>query len=102
MSTKTPRSFSAKLLSSWVVKLSSFHQQNMLMPGVVSPRVKDFAFLLVKLQEISVSPFPQVVGVPLNGSMTFWCISHSSQFCVISKIAEGTLSPVVQIINKNV
>ena len=48
--------------------------------------------LLVELHELPVSLFLQPAEVPLDGSMTLWCISHSSQFCVISKFAEGTLS----------
>jgi len=36
------------------------------------------------------------------GSMTLWHISHSSQLGVISKFAEGTLCPIIQIINESV
>lgn len=34
--------------------------------------------------------------------MTLWYISYSSKFCVISKVAKGTLYPVIQIIKKDV
>ncbi|GAB0184000.1 hypothetical protein GRJ2_000865300 [Grus japonensis] len=42
------------------------------------------------------------VEVPLDGSMTLWPISHSSQLYVIRKLAEDTLCPIIQIINEEV
>ncbi|KAK4832384.1 hypothetical protein QYF61_022239 [Mycteria americana] len=40
--------------------------------------------------------------VPLDGSTTSWCINHSSQFCIISKLAEGVFCSIIQIINEAV
>ncbi|KAK4829727.1 hypothetical protein QYF61_006188 [Mycteria americana] len=40
--------------------------------------------------------------VPLDGSTTLCCISHSPQFGVISIHDEGTLCPIIQIINEDV
>jgi len=71
------------------------------MPGVVPPQVQDSA-LLVELHKVPVGPFLQPVEVPLDSSMTLWCVSHSSQFRIISKLAEGTLCPITQIISKDV
>jgi len=34
--------------------------------------------------------------------MAFQCTSHSFQFCVLSKLAEGTLRPFVQVIDEEV
>ncbi|KAK4810833.1 hypothetical protein QYF61_008805 [Mycteria americana] len=65
-------------------------------------QVQDFALPLVELHEVPVSPFLQSVQVPLDGSTTLWHISHSSQICVISKLAEGTLCLIIQIINEDV
>ncbi|KAK4811173.1 hypothetical protein QYF61_019804 [Mycteria americana] len=63
---------------------------HILVHGVVPPQVQDFAPPLTELYEDPVSPFLQPVEVPLDGSTTLWCIHHSSQFCVISKLAEGS------------
>ncbi|KAK4823427.1 hypothetical protein QYF61_002113 [Mycteria americana] len=51
-------------------------------------KVQDFALPLLDLHEIPVSAFIQPIQVPLDGGMTLWRISHSFQFCVISKLAE--------------
>ncbi|KAK4831590.1 hypothetical protein QYF61_018350 [Mycteria americana] len=67
--------------------------QCLLVPGVIPSQVSDLALLLIELHEVLASPFLQPVKVPLDASTTLWCISHSSQFCVISKLAEGTLCP---------
>ena len=40
--------------------------------------------------------------VPLDGSMTLWYISHSSQFGMNCKPAEGTFYPITQISNEDV
>ena len=93
VSTRTPRSFSVKLLSSWV------GPQHILVHGVVPPQVQDLALAFVELHEVPVSPFLQLVEVTLHGSTTLWCISDSSQF-VISKLAEGILCLIIQIIIK--
>ncbi|KAK4825521.1 hypothetical protein QYF61_000034 [Mycteria americana] len=42
------------------------------------------------------------VQVPLDGSTTLWCINHSSEFGVISKLAEDTLCPIIHIMNEDV
>ena len=33
----------------------------------------------------------QSVQASLNGSTAFWCVRHSPQLCIISKLAEGGL-----------
>lgn len=55
-----------------------------------------------ELHEVPVSLFLQPVEVPQDGSMTIWHISHSSQFCIISKFPESTFSPIIQMINEDV
>jgi len=77
-------------------------RQRIFVHGLVLPQVQDFTLPLVKLHEPPVDPFLQPVEVPLNGCMTFWLISHSFPFCVISTIAEGTISPVLLMINEDV
>jgi len=46
--------------------------------------------VLVELDQVPLCPTLQLVQVSLNGSTALWCISHSSQSCVIRKLAEGT------------
>ena len=57
------------------------------MHGVVPPQVQDPA-LVFEPHQIPLLPSFQPVQVMLNGSTVFWCIHHSSQFGVISKLAE--------------
>jgi len=57
------------------------------MHGVVPPQMQDPAFALVESHEVPLRPTLQPVHVSLNGSTAFWCMSHSSHFCAISKIA---------------
>ncbi|XP_010131137.1 PREDICTED: leucine-rich repeat-containing protein 66 [Buceros rhinoceros silvestris] len=42
------------------------------------------------------------VKVPLDGSMTLWCIRHSFQFGVTSQLAQGTPCPIIQVTNEDV
>lgn len=63
------------------------------------PCGQDFAFSLVELHEVPISPYLQPVNVPLEDSTTLWCISHYFLVCV--KLAEGTLCPIIQIINED-
>ena len=77
--------------------------QHLLVHGVVSPQVQDFVHPLeISFHEFPVSQSPQSVEVSLDNSMMLWYISHSSHFCVIIKLAEGTLCPVTQIINGDI
>jgi len=62
-----------------------------LVHGVVPPQVQDPALALVELHQVPLRLTLQPVQVTLNGSTAFRCIYHSSQLCVISKLAEGTL-----------
>ncbi|GAB0175715.1 cAMP-dependent protein kinase inhibitor alpha [Grus japonensis] len=76
--------------------------QHVLVPGVVPPQVQDFPLPFVELHEVPDSPFLQPVKIPPDGSMILWFISLCSQFGVICKLAEGTLYPIIQIINEDV
>lgn len=72
------------------------------MPEVIPPQDQGLPFLSVELKEVPVSPFLHPVELPLDGDTALWHISYSSQFCVICKLVEGTLCPVIQIINEYV
>jgi len=73
-----------------------------LVHGVVPPQVQDPALALAEFHQVLLCPTLQPVQVSLDGSTAFWCIHHSSQFCVISKLAEGTLHPFIQVIDEEV
>ena len=47
-------------------------------------------------------PSSYPIQVSLDSSMAFRCISHSSQLCIISKLAESALCPFIQFINEDV
>lgn len=64
---------------------------------VVPPQVQDFALCLVEHCEILISLFLQPVNVPLDWNRTLGHISHSSQFGVIHKLAEGTHCSIIYI-----
>lgn len=72
------------------------------MPGIVPIQVQDFAHLLVELAKILVSPFLQLVEIPLEVCVALSWVSHSSQFCAICKFTEGALYIFVQIVNEDV
>ena len=62
----------------------------------------ELALPFAELSKVPACPFLQPVEVPLDGSTTLWCISHSSQFYVLSNLAESTRCPVIQIMNGGV
>jgi len=66
-----------------------------LVHGVVPPLVQDSALPIVDLHQVPVSLVLRPVKNPLNGSTTLWRINHSSSFGVISKLAAGTLCPII-------
>jgi len=63
--------------------------------------VQDFT-LLVELYEIPVGLSLQHVKVPLDSTIALRYISYSSQFCFVSKLAEGIPCPVVEITNEGI
>lgn len=76
--------------------------QHVLMPRVVLSHDQDLALLLAELDEVHISPYLQSVQVPLDTSTTPWCISYSSQFCAIRRLAVATLYTIMQVINEDV
>ena len=90
-SISTPRSFSAKLLCRRSAPSLYW------CTGLFLPRCRSLALALVELHQVPLHPTLQPVQVSLNGSTALQCISHLSQFCVISELAEGTLCPFIQV-----
>ncbi|XP_021237191.1 uncharacterized protein LOC110390262 [Numida meleagris] len=44
----------------------------------------------------------QLVQASRNGSTAFWCVNHSSQLCIINKLAEDALCPFIQVTDEGV
>lgn len=88
-SSEIPRPFSVKLLSS---QLAS---QPVLVTWIILAQVWDLVFFSVVVHEMPV-PFLQLVKFTLNGSTTilWW---HFSQFCIIFKCRNSTLSFICTI-----
>lgn len=95
MSTRIPTSFSAVLLFSWVVPsrygcLGSF----ILRCGTWHSHLLN----CMKFLSAHFSTFLRFLWTA--GQLSF--VSHSSQFCMIVKLAEGMPYPIMQIINEDV
>lgn len=57
--------------------------------------MKDLALLLMEFLE----PFSQPIKITLDGTITLWCVSCSSQFCVTPKFA-SSYSSLRKMLNK--
>lgn len=75
--------------------------QHVHVPRLVPLQVQNSELPFVQY-EVSFSLPLQPLQVSLAGSTGLWHISHSSQFWVICKLAEGTLCPISQIINEDI
>jgi len=69
---------------------------------VILSQVQDSSLAFVKPHLVYCCPALQSVQALLNGNTAFRCVSHSSQLCIISKLAEGGLYPFIQVINEDV
>jgi len=72
------------------------------MHTVIPPHVMDPTLALVEPHQVSSCPTLQPVQVLLNGSTAFWCAIHSSQLCIISKLAETGLYPYIHVISEDI
>jgi len=71
------------------------------MQVVIPPLVQNHTPVLIQAHQVPFHPTLQPVQVSLNGSTASQCISHSSQHCIISKLAEGGLYPFIQVIDED-
>lgn len=69
--------------------------------GHSSPSAGLYAFSLLTFICFSQPISPACQG-PSDGSTTLSCISHSCQFCVITKLPKGICCPFIQFTNENV
>jgi len=56
---------------------------------------------LVEPRQVALCSALQSVQILLNGSTAFCCVSHASQLCITSKLAEGRLSPLIQVTDED-
>ncbi|KAK4822727.1 LOW QUALITY PROTEIN: hypothetical protein QYF61_019724, partial [Mycteria americana] len=72
---------------------------------VLKPRIaltQDPALGLVEPHEVHTGPLLQLVQVPLDGILSFWRVSCTTQLGVICKLAEGALDLAVNVIDENI
>jgi len=62
-----------------------------LIVGVALTPMQDLALGLVEPLEVHTGPFLQLVQVPLDGILPFWCVNCTTQLGVVCKLAEGAL-----------
>lgn len=62
---------------------------------VIPPHVQDSTLALVEPYQVPPCPTPQSVRVLSNGSIAFMCVSQTFHLCIVSKLAEGGLYPVI-------
>jgi len=75
--------------------LNPFIPQPVLTLGLTSTHAQDLALGLVETHEVHMDPLLQLVQVPLEGILSFWCVNCTTQLGVICKLAEGVLDPAV-------
>ncbi|PKU46836.1 hypothetical protein llap_2809 [Limosa lapponica baueri] len=76
--------------------LQQVSPQPLLVHGVIAPQVQHPTLFPVESHKVPLCPTLQPVQVSVHGGTAFWCVSHPSRFCIISKLAEGTLYPFIQ------
>lgn len=57
------------------------------------PRCRTWHFALIPFHKVPVSLFLQPMNTSLNGSTILWRIIHSSEFCIICKLAKCNSVP---------
>ncbi|XP_048790014.1 uncharacterized protein LOC125688256 [Lagopus muta] len=71
-------------------------------PGVLPAQMQNLALCRVEPHQVHPSPALQPVEVPLNGIPSFHRINRTTQLGVVSKLAEGALNSLIDVINKDV
>jgi len=75
--------------------LNPFIPQPVLISGITPTQMQDLALGLVEPHEIHTGPLLKLVQIPLDGMLSLWCVSCTTQLGVISKLAEGALDLAV-------
>ena len=71
------------------------------MCAAIPLQVQGCTLALVEPQQVPLCSTLQPVQLLLNGSTALRCVSHSSQLCIISKLAEGGLYPFLQVVDED-
>ncbi|PKU29465.1 glycoprotein xg [Limosa lapponica baueri] len=95
LSTRTPRSFPHSCSPAG-------QPQCVLVQGAIPPQVQHPTLAFVEFHQVPLCPALQPVQVSLYGGTAFWRVSHPSQFCIISKRAEDTFHPFIEVIDENI
>jgi len=82
--------------------LEPLSAQPLLVFGIALTHAQDLALGLVELHEVHTGPPLQSVKVPLNGIPSLQRVNHTTQLGVVSRLAEGALSPTVHVTNKDI
>jgi len=68
---------------------------------VIPPKVQDSTPAFVKRHLVPIDPTLQPVQISLNGTTAFWCVSHSSQLLIISKVAKSGHYPLIKVTDED-
>jgi len=71
--------------------LSPLIHQPVLIAWLASTQMQDLALGLVEPHEVHTGPLFELVQVPVDGILSFWCVICTTQLGVICKLAEGAL-----------
>ncbi|KAK4824031.1 hypothetical protein QYF61_009622 [Mycteria americana] len=82
--------------------LNPFSTQPVFVLGIALTHVQDLALGLAELHEVGTGPNLKPVKVPLDGTPSLQRVDCTTWLGVISKLAEGALSPTVYVIDKDV
>ena len=56
----------------------------------------------VEPHEVHLGPLLKPAWVPLDGIPSLWCVDHTPQLGVNSKLAEGVLDPTINVIDEDI
>jgi len=64
--------------------------------------MQELALGLVEPHKVHRGPLLELVYVPLNGILSFWCVSYTTQLYVVCRLDEGALDLTVYVIDENI
>jgi len=82
--------------------LKPLSAQPVLVSGIAPTHVQDLALGLVALHVVHSGPPLQPVKVPLDGVPSLQSVNPTTQLGVVSRLAEGALSPTVHVADKDI
>lgn len=82
--------------------LRLFPTQFVFLLGIVPTHLQDLAVRPIEFHEVCMSPLLKPIQVPLDGTSSLQCVSHITQFGVVSRLADGAFSLTVLVTNKDI